>query len=128
MKPNGLLFITTQARWFLDDCRHFRDHPDEITNLWHERLARSFVDYDASVAEYDGGKFLFSSASLPTEKNPPPVENPPRAFKPDLYGEAVVPRGYFESQWGRGEGFELLEFVADRSLNDQAIAIIRRVV
>jgi len=30
MKPNGILFITTQAPWFLDHCRHFREHPDEI--------------------------------------------------------------------------------------------------
>jgi SAM-dependent methyltransferase len=128
MKPNGLLFITTQARWFLDDCRHFREHPDEIADLWQERLARSFVDYDASVSEYDDGGFLYSAASLPSAKNPPPVKNPPRAFKPDLYGQAVVPRGYFESQWGRGEGFELLEFVADRSVNEQATAIIRKAV
>jgi SAM-dependent methyltransferase len=127
MKPNGLLFITTQARWFLDDCRHFRENPDEIANLWQERLARSFVDYDASVSEYDDGGFLYSAASLPVAKNPPPVKNPPRTFKPDLYGQAVVPSRYFESQWGRREGFELLEFVADRSVNEQATAIIRKV-
>jgi SAM-dependent methyltransferase len=114
MKPNGLLFITTHARWFLDYCRHFREHPDEIANPWHERLARSFVDHDAFVREYDDGECLYSAG------------NSPQASDPDLYGEAVVPRRYFESQWGPEAGFELLEFVADRSLNEQAIAIIRR--
>jgi hypothetical protein len=116
MKPNGILFITTQARWFLDHCRHFREHPDEIVTPWHELLARSFVDYDASVSKYDDGEFLYSAV------------NDPPALDSDEYGEAVVPRGFFESQWGREEGFELLEFVADRSLNEQAIAIIRKAV
>lgn len=121
MKPNGLLFITTQARWFLDSCRQFREHPDEIANPWHERLARFFVDYDAFVSEYDDGEFLYSA-------NSPSAKTSPETFDADLYGEAVVPRRYFETQWGRGEGFELLEFLADRSVNEQAIAIIRKTV
>jgi SAM-dependent methyltransferase len=126
MKPNGLLFITTHARWFLDFCRHLREHPDEIADPWQEQLARSFVDYDASVSEYDDGEFLYSADFLSSAKNSPPVKNSPQAFDADMYGEAVVPRRYFESQWGRAEGLELLEFVADRSVNDQAIAIMRK--
>ena len=27
MKPGSLVFITTQARWFLDNCREFRERP-----------------------------------------------------------------------------------------------------
>ena len=125
MKPNGLLFITTQARWFLDDCRYFREHPDEIANLWHEQLARAFVNYDASVSEYDDGEFLYSAAYSPSAKNPRPVKNPGRPFKAELFGHAVVPKRYFESQWSH-EGLELLEFVTDRSLCEQAIAIFRK--
>ena len=128
MKPNGLLFITTQGREFLDFCRYLREHPDAIASPWHERIARSFVDYETSVSEYDDGKFLFSAGSLPSAENPPPVKNSPQTFDADLYGDAVVPRGYFESQWGRGEGFELVEFVADQSVCEQTIAIIRKVV
>ena len=45
----------------------------------------------------------------------------------ELYGEAIVPGPFFESEWSDGSGFELLDFLADRSLCEQAIAIIRRV-
>ena len=35
MKPEGLVFITLQARWFLDKCQELRDNPD----LVEQRLA-----------------------------------------------------------------------------------------
>ena len=43
---------------------------------------------------------------------------------PEYYGEAVVPRAYFEEHWG--QTFEVLEFIADRSRFEQAICIMRR--
>jgi len=111
MKPGGLVFVTTQGRWFVDSCQEFRDHPDRITSVWHEHLAASFVDRDGSLERYDRGEFLYEETgggpSLPGE----------------FYGEAVVPRQYFEEQWGRH--FELLEFIADRSRCPQAVAVLR---
>ena len=60
--------------------------------------------------------FSFQPDSLPSAENPPPNKNSPGTFDADLYGDAVVPKRYFELQWGRAEGFELLEFVADQSV------------
>ena len=120
MKPNGIVFVTTQARWFLLQCRHFREHPDEISHPWHKKLANSFVDYEGSVSKYDRGEFLFAA-------NPQELESDPPELAPDFYGQAVVPRGYFESQWSHDAGFEVLEFIEDRSRCEQAIAIIRKV-
>lgn len=122
MKPNGILFATTQARWFFDECRQSREHPDQISDKWHEELAKCFVDYEASVSEYEAGEFLFA-ADKPTA--PPTTTQISQRLGPELYGQAVVPSGYFESQWSEA-GFELLEFVADRSLCEQAIAILRK--
>lgn len=122
VKPNGLVFVTTQARWFLDECRRYREHPDLISDPWHQELAKSFVDYEASVSTYDDGGFLFAA-----DEPSAPLTNSQisQRLGPDLYGQAVVPSRYFESQWSE-EGFVLLEFVADRSLCEQAIAIFRK--
>jgi ubiquinone/menaquinone biosynthesis C-methylase UbiE len=112
MKPGGLLFITTQARWFIDYCEDLRDHPEKVTSYWHELLFKSFRDFDACLARYDRGEFLYApnggGASL----------------APEYYGDAVVPRDYFEREWG--SNFEVLDFIAERSQCEQAVAIMRR--
>ena len=75
-------------------------------------LASSFVDYDAEAAAYDRGEMLYAA----------------NGGGPDLdaefYGEAVVPRPYFEEHWGAT--FEMLEFIADRSRFEQAVCVMRR--
>ena len=60
VKPGALVFITTQARWFLDNCRDFREHPEKQVGGWHVGLANSFVDYDAEAAAYDRGEILYA--------------------------------------------------------------------
>ena len=130
MKPNGLVFITTQARWFLDECRRYREHPDQISLRWHQKLAKSFMDYEKAVSQYDRGEFLFAADenSAPRTDNQTksgPMSDPPERVR-ELYGEAIVPGPFFESEWSDGSGFELLDFLADRSLCEQAIAVIRR--
>ena len=131
VKPNGLAFITTQGPWFLDECRRYREHPDQISNSWHRKLANSFVDYEASVTKYDRGEFLFAadeSSAFPVNNhnNQELIRDPPELGS-ELYGDAVVPIRYFESHWYEA-GFELLDFVADPSLCPQAIAILRKAV
>jgi len=112
MKPGSLVFITTQARWFIDNCQDLRDHPEKVTSYWHELLSKSFVDHDDSMARYDRGEFLYApnggGASL----------------APEYYGDAVVPRKVFETEWGAD--FEVLDFIAERSQFEQAVAIMRR--
>ena len=46
------------------------------------------------------------------------------ALDPEYYGEALVPRQFFEREWGAG--FEVLEFIADRTRFEQAVCIMRR--
>jgi len=74
-----------------------------------DRCARSFADHGDALARYDRGEFLYAPGS------PPLV---------DGYGDAVVPRGYFESKWG--QNFEVLDFIADQSRCPQAVAVLRR--
>jgi SAM-dependent methyltransferase len=111
MKPGGLAFVTTQGRWFLNRCRILRQDPEKVTTPWEASLARSFVDYEDAIDRYERGEFLYApngGASEPSE----------------IYGDAVVPRGYFEVQWS--EHFELLDFIADPTICPQAVAVLRR--
>jgi hypothetical protein len=110
-KGSALLFITTQARWFLDTCREFREHPERQTSGWHEALARAFVDYDACVAGLDRGEIHYWTA-------------PERTVLGPDYGQTIVPRAYFEKEWDTD--FEFLEFIEDRDSFEQAIAVLRR--
>jgi SAM-dependent methyltransferase len=111
MKPGGLVFITLQARWFLDKCQELRDNPDLVNSVWHELLAQCFVDHEDALARYDRGEFLYAP-------------NPRATDNGKFYGDAVVPYGYFESTWS--DSFEMLDFVADPSQFEQAIVVMRR--
>ena len=88
VKPGALVFVTTQARWFLDNCRDFREHPEKQVSGWHIGLANSFVDYDAEAAAYDRGELLYA----------------PNGGGPELdaeyYGDAVVPRAILRGALG----------------------------
>lgn len=111
MKPGGLVFITLQARWFIDKCQELRDNPDQVQSFWHELLSKSFVDHDDALARYDRGEFLYAP-------------NPRATFEGKYYGEAVVPYQYLESTWS--DDFEMLDFVADQPHFEQAIVVMRR--
>jgi ubiquinone/menaquinone biosynthesis C-methylase UbiE len=125
VKPGGLVFITTQSRWFLDECRKYREHPDQISHRWHRKLAKSFVDYTLAAQQYDDGQFLFAADPVDDEQIARSANDPPELGR-EFYGQAIVPRAYFESHWCDETGFELVDFVADRSVCEQAIAILRR--
>jgi SAM-dependent methyltransferase len=129
VKPGGLVFITTQARWFLDECRRYREHPDQISHRWHEKLAKSFVDYEQATQQYDDGAFLFAAddpPDAPDGEGATGSANDPPELDGEFYGQAIVPRSYFEAHWCDESEFELVDFVADRSVCEQAIAILRR--
>lgn len=111
VRPGGLAFVTTQARWFLDDCKALRDHPEQVKTVWQEHLASSFADHEESLERYDEGSFLFAPTGGAGQEG-------------TFYGEAVVPRAVFETQWGAD--FTLVDFVEDRARCPQAVAILRR--
>jgi SAM-dependent methyltransferase len=92
LKPGGSVCLTTQGLKFLGNCRDYREGKTPITHPWHQELAKSFAEPD-SESRYLAGDFLFSGTQ---------PDNP-------SYGEAVVPKSYFESRWG-GFGFELVDW------------------
>ena len=112
VKPGGLVFVTTEGRWFIDYCQHLRECPDEVTSYWHELLATSFEDVEDAHARYDRGEMVYA----PNGGGP--------SLLPEYYGDAVVPAGYFQSEWG-GD-FDVIDFIADQSRFPQAVAVMRR--
>jgi SAM-dependent methyltransferase len=109
-KPGALVFITIQARWFLDMCQELRDNPEQVTAQWYQHLSKAFVDHEDALVRYERGEFLY-------------VRDPKAPMNPH-YGDAVVPFSWIESTWS--DVFELLEFVADRSLFEQSLVVMRR--
>jgi SAM-dependent methyltransferase len=112
VRPGGLVFITTQGRWFLDICREFREQPEMQTSYWHGLLARSFSDYEGAAAAYDRGELLYA----PNGGGP--------ELEAEYYGDTLVPRKYFEANWG--DAFQILDFIADRSAFEQAVCVMKR--
>jgi hypothetical protein len=88
------------------------------------------TDYEASVTRYDHREFPYAPDGPPEtpsgrSDDQVPANDPPE-LTGDFYGQAIVPRSYFRSQWCDASNFELLDFVADRSVCEQAVAILRR--
>jgi len=111
IKPGGLAIITTEGRWFLDYVRMLHDDPAQRVSIWHERIATGFGDdFDAIRAAYDRGEFIFADTS-------------PDAWA-GLYGDSLVPESWIRETWGAH--FDLLDWVADSSRFDQAVAVLRR--
>ena len=86
LKPGGHVCLTTQARRFIGICRQFGEGKRAMTSPWHQSLARSFAEPDCE-ARFDAGEFLYSATGGPGGS--------------DLYGEAIVPREFFEENWSR---------------------------
>jgi SAM-dependent methyltransferase len=111
LKPGGLFLATTQGRSFIDFCASLRVQ-DSLESDWHRALARSFIDCEAALEDYDAGRFLHS----PTGGGD---------FRPsDFYGESVVPRGFVETQWPRT--LRLIDFRDDRAFLPQALIVAQR--
>jgi SAM-dependent methyltransferase len=92
LKPGGKAVVTTQGLKFLDICRSYREGVVPKTHIWHEYLAASFAEPDCAD-RYKNGEFLYS-ATHPKEP---------------LYGEAMVPRQWFEKEWG-ALGFKMTDW------------------
>ncbi|MCC3424652.1 MAG: methyltransferase domain-containing protein [Microcoleus sp. PH2017_01_SCD_O_A] len=111
LKPGGLLFVTTQGRSFIDDCRYCREHPN-LESPWHQALATAFVDSEAVYQAYDRGEFLHH----PTGGG--------SAQSSSFYGETLIPPGYVEREWTRF--FSFRDFVDDRSILGQALIVMQK--
>lgn len=94
LAPGGRVCVTTQPRGFFKLCQDFREGTLSITHPWHERLAASFAEGDC-VDRYDAGEFMFAAQGGHGD--------------PTVYGQAVVPRQFFERAWGE-LGFRLVDW------------------
>jgi SAM-dependent methyltransferase len=111
LKPGGVLLMTTQGRSFIEFCRSLHQQKS-YEHPWHEALARSFVDTNLALADYDDGKFVYS----PTGGGD---------FRPSsLYGEAVIPRAYVEREWTKFLVFR--DFIDDRAFLPQALIVMQK--
>jgi SAM-dependent methyltransferase len=111
LRPGGILVATTQGRSFLHFCQELRRDGNATTG-WHEALARSFIDLDASLAAYDRGEFLHAATGGGVER------------PPSFYGETLIPRQYVEHHWTRH--LEFMDFKDDRSFLPQALIVMRK--
>lgn len=96
LKPGGGVCVTTQPRSFISACRQYREGRRIVETSWHRSLAASFTDPDAE-SKYDSGELLFSPTGGGDD------------LAAEAYGEAIVPRTYFERRWGE-VGLELVDW------------------
>ena len=80
-------------------------------SVWHQYLARSFLDRDQALRDYDAGKFLHSATGG--------GEHRPSSF----YGESIIPRAYVEQHWTRD--LELVDFVDEPTRLPQALIVLK---
>lgn len=111
LKPGGVFLATTQGRGFIDFCARLREQANHESG-WHKALARSFVDRDAALQDYDAGKFLHS----PTGGG----DYRPSSF----YGETLIPPGYVERVWTKY--LKLLDYRDEPQLLPQALIVMTK--
>jgi len=110
LAPGGIIAITTQGRRFLKYCEELRNQ-ESLESLWHQNLARSFVDRAASEAAYDRGELLFSATGGGD------------ALSSSFYGETLIPPKFVDRHW---TGYlDLVEFNDDGQL-PQALIVMRK--
>lgn len=83
IKPGGRVVITTQGLKFLEYSRALREGVLPITHPWHDMISKSFTESDCAE-RFERGEFLYAATT-------PSVP---------VYGEAVVPKAWFEKHWG----------------------------
>jgi SAM-dependent methyltransferase len=111
LKPNGILLVTTQGRGFIDFCASLRSQ-ETLETGWHRSLARSFVDRDQALKDYDEGRFLHSATGGGD-------------FRPSsFYGETLIPKGYVERVWS--SYLRLVEFRDDPQFLPQALIVMQK--
>jgi SAM-dependent methyltransferase len=109
LKPGGLLIVTTWDRVFIQRCRELRARP---LPFYQTDLQPVFLDTDAWLARYDRGEFCYDSS--------------PEAFGEVArwFGEACIPKDYVLDHWS--QRFEILDYLADRSVAKQNVVVARR--
>jgi SAM-dependent methyltransferase len=111
IKAGGLLLVTTQGRGFIDFCQTLRQQATFETE-WHRALARSFVDRDQALNDYDAGTFLHSPSGGGD-------------FRPSsFYGETLIPKRYVVDVWTKWLRF--VDFRDDPQFLPQALVVMQK--
>jgi len=90
LKPGGIVVATTQSRSFIDLCEQIRTD-DSVGNpdfLWHQLLARSFVDAADAYRRFDAGEFLHEA------------NGGGDSLEESLYGDSLFSGEYVTERWG----------------------------
>jgi SAM-dependent methyltransferase len=114
LKPGGILIVTTQPRSFIEFCKSLRGVDHE--SAWYQALSNSFIDTETALADYDQGKFLYSSTGASRVLS--------ASYDGDFYGEALIPPDYIKREWTRY--LEFRDFVDDLTLCPQAIVVMQK--
>lgn len=110
LKPGGLVVATTHSRRFIEFCASLRGK--ELESLWHQALAKSFVDTEASLATYDHGGFLYAP-------------NGGGAYRDaSFYGDALFSMLYIERHWM--PVLEPVEFIDEEHYLPQACFVLKK--
>ena len=104
------MLATTQARRFLEYVRSLQGQEHEF--LWHQHLAKSFLDIDATYADYDAGKFIYSATGGGETRDA------------SFYGEALIPQAYVEREWTKYLQFR--DFVDDANVLPQSLIVMQK--
>ena len=112
LKLGGILVATTQGEGFLDYCKQLKDNPEQITLGWHSLIADSFNPVEEYRTRYRNGEFLYAA----TGGGP--------ARDSSFYGEAIVPKEYIETHFGKYLNF--IDFFYDTNRLSQACFVMQK--
>lgn len=113
LKPGGLAVLTTRDRHFIEFCGRVRE--EQKAKALDEHLfgpALAFPDVAASLRAYDAGEFCYSGVGGGG------------VLDGSFYGETAIPEGYVRKHWT--DGFEVVDFLTDRNVCVQNIAVVRK--
>lgn len=109
MKKNGLLFITTRSRNFIEHLQSLREK-DEYAD-YETGLRCCFVDTASAFEEYDKGNIIHQPIGGGSLSN-------------SFYGETCIPESYFSRFTN---DFEILDYIPQMAYeNNQSLVVMRK--
>lgn len=112
LRPGGIFIATTQARYFLDFCQQFKEHPELIQTGWHKTLSQAFPDINRAISDYESGNFVHSPTGAGDVRNS------------SFYGETIIPRTYIKNHYEKY--LKLRDFFDDVNRLPQALFVLQK--
>ncbi|PFU37172.1 methyltransferase [Bacillus cereus] len=112
LRPGGIFIATTQARYFLDFCQQFKEHPELIQTGWHKTLSQAFPDIHRAISDYESGNFVHSPTGAGDVRNS------------SFYGETVIPMTYIKKHYEKY--LKLRDFFDDVNRLPQALFVLQK--